>query len=94
MAGKLGSRHHPTTILQDFAKVAGTSYQMLEVFIIKQSGEVLTSFSNDNSANFSGDEKYNEEFPGVYLLTIHDKTLNQVALNLESKGLYLGESGN
>ena len=50
--------------------MAGTSYQMLEVLSFLQSGEVLTSFINDYSANFSGDKKYNEEFRGVYFLTI------------------------
>ena len=50
--------------------MAGTSYQMLEVLSFLQSGEVLTSFINDYSANFSGDKKYNEEFRGVYFLAI------------------------
>ena len=40
-----------------------------------QSGEVLTSFNNDSSAIFSGEEKYNEEFQGVYFMTIREKTL-------------------
>ena len=38
-----------------------------------QSGEVLTSVNNDNSAYFSGEKKYNEEFRGVYFLTIREK---------------------
>ena len=50
--------------------MAGTSYQMLEVLSFLQSGEVLTSFINDYSANFSGDKKYKEGFRGVYFLTI------------------------
>ena len=53
--------------------MAGTSYQMLEVLSFLQSGEGLTSFINDNSANFSGDKKYNEEFQGVYFLSIREK---------------------
>ena len=72
--------------------MAGTSYQMLEVLSFLQSGEVLTSFINDYSANFSGDKKYNEEFRGVYFLTYAKKRLksNHVfVLVLESKGLYL-----
>ena len=48
--------------------MAGTSFSIL------QSGEVSTSFNNDNSANFSGDKKYNEAFRGVYFLTICEKT--------------------
>ena len=47
-----------------------------------QSGEVLTSFKNDNSAKFSGEKKYNEEFLGVYFLTIREKNFksNPVAV--------------
>ena len=48
-------------------------------FSILQSKEVLTSFNNDNTANFSGVKKYNEEFRGVYFLTIREKTLNQIS---------------
>ena len=48
-------------------------------FSILQSGEVFSSFNNDNSANFSGEKKYNEEFRGVYFLTIREKTLNQIS---------------
>ena len=48
-------------------------------FSILQSGEGSTSFNNDNSANFSGEKKYNEEFRGVYFLTIREKTLNQIS---------------
>ena len=29
---------------------------------------------NDNSANFSGEKKYNDKFRGVYFLTIREKT--------------------
>ena len=46
--------------------MAETSDQMLEVL-------VLTSFNNDNSASFSGEKKYNEEFRGVYFLTTRKK---------------------
>ena len=42
-------------------------------FSILQSGEGSTSFNNDNSANFSGEKKYNEEFRGVYFLTIREE---------------------
>ena len=42
-------------------------------------GEDSTFFNNDNSANFSGEKKYNEEFRGVYYLTIRENTLNQIS---------------
>ena len=51
-------------------------------FGILQSGEVWTSFNNDNSANFTdfpGEKKYNEAFRDVYFLTIREKTLNQIS---------------
>ena len=51
---------------------------MLEVSIL-ESGEVLTSFNNDNSANFSGEKKWNEEFRGVYFLAMREKNLNQIS---------------
>ena len=35
-------------------------------FIILQSGEGLTFFNKDNSANFSGGKKEQWSFPGVY----------------------------
>ena len=73
MEGKSGSRRHSTTSFSVNVLVAGTSYQMLEVLSFLQSGEVLTSFINDNSVNFSGDKKYNEEFRGDYFLTIREK---------------------
>ena len=41
--------------------------------------EGSTSLSNDNSANFSGEKKYNEELRGVYFLTVREKTLNQIS---------------
>ena len=52
-AGKRGSRRHFTT-----------SFTELNVrnFSILQSGEVFTSFNNDDSAYFSGEKKYIEEF--------------------------------
>ena len=61
-------------------------------FSIFQSGEVLIFFINDNSANFSGEKKYSEEFRGVWFLTIPVKKFKSnlalvVALVLESKGL-------
>ena len=64
-------------------------------FSVLQSGEVLSSFNNDKSANFSGEKKFSEEFRGVYFLTIRGKTLiksNLVVLvvpDLKSKGLFI-----
>ena len=52
---------------------------VLAFWAILQSGEVLTSFNNDDSANFSGKKWYNEEFRGVYFWTIREKTLNQIS---------------
>ena len=81
MAGKRGSRRHSTTSFSESVVVAGTSYQIsvsnFRSFSILQSGEGSTSFNNDNSANFSGEKKYNEGFRGVYFLTIREKTLNR-----------------
>ena len=51
----------------------GNKLSNVRSFSILQSGEVSTFFNNDNSANFSGEKKYNEEFRGVYFLTIHEK---------------------
>ena len=45
----------------------------------KKSGESSTFFNNDNSANFSGEKKCNEEFRGVYILRRREKTLNQIS---------------
>ena len=59
--------------------MAETRYQMFEVFSVLQSGEVLSSFNNDESANFSGEKKDNEEFRVVYFLTIRERTLNQIS---------------
>ena len=74
--------------------VAGTNYQMLEFLaLILQSGEGPTSFNNDNSVNFSGEEKYNEEFWGVYFFDNTRKNFKSnlilvVVLVLECKGPY------
>ena len=57
---------------------------------ILRSGEGLTTYNNDNNANFSSEKMCNEAFWGVYCLTIRKKNLNSnlvlvVALVLESK---------
>ena len=78
--GKRDSRRHSTTSFSESVVVAGTRYQMCNRrFSILQPGEVLSSFNNDKSANFSGEKKYNEEFQGVYILRIREKTLNQIS---------------
>ena len=62
----------PTTSFSKNVVVAWTSYQMSEVSAlcnrgggVEGGGEGSTSLSNDNSANFSGEKKYNEELRGV-----------------------------
>ena len=43
--------------------------------------EGLTAINKDNSADFLGEKKYNEEIGGgggVYFLTIHKKTLSKI----------------
>ena len=63
-------------LLQVLARESGgNKLSNVTSFSILQSGEGSTSFNNDNSANFSGEKKYNEEFRGVYFLTIREKTL-------------------
>ena len=57
----------------------GNKLSNVRSFSILQSGEGSTSFNNDNSAIFSGEKKYNEEFRGVCFLTIREKTLNQIS---------------
>ena len=93
MAGKHGSLRHSTTSFSQRVVVAGGGLSNVRSFSILQSGEGSTSFNNDNSANFSGEKKYNEKFRGVYLLIIREKNLKSnlvlvVVLVLEHKGLY------
>ena len=76
LAGKRGSRRQSTTR----GRSGGNKLSDVRSFIILLSEEGLTFFNNDNSANFSGEKKkYNEEFRGVYFLTIREKTLNQIS---------------
>ena len=81
LAGKCGSPRHSTTSFSERVVVAETSYQILDVleFCNRERAKYATSFNNDNSANFSGEKKYNEEFQGVYFLTIPEKTFNQIS---------------
>ena len=73
--GRRGGRRHFTTSFSE-CRSGGNKLSNVRNFSILQSGEVLSSFNNDKSANFSDEKKYNEEFRGVYFLTIRKKTLN------------------
>ena len=42
-------------------------------------GERVTSFTKDSNANFSSEKWQNEEFRGVYILRIREKTLSQIS---------------
>ena len=72
LAGKRGSPRHSTTSFSE-CRSGGSKLSNVRRFSILQSGEVLTSLNNDNSANFSGERKYNQEFLGVYFLIIREK---------------------
>ena len=65
-----------------FSHSGGNKLSNVRSFSILQSGEGSTFFNIDNSANFSRAKKYNEESQSVYLLTIHEKTLNQISSDL------------
>ena len=54
--GKRGSRRHSTTSLSETVEVAETRYQMVEVVSFWDRERALTSFTKDNSANFSSEE--------------------------------------
>ena len=55
LARKRGSRRHSTTSLSEC--LSGENKKSnVRSFIILQSGEALTSFNNDNSANLSGEK--------------------------------------
>ena len=61
-------------------------------FIILLPGEGLTSFNKYNSANFSGEKKYNQAFRGVYFFyntreNIKSNLVLVVVLILKSKVL-------
>ena len=78
LARKRGSRRHSTTSLSE-CRSGENKKSNVRSFIILQSGEALTSFNNDNSANLSGEKKYNEEFRAVYFLIIREKNLNEIS---------------
>ena len=55
LARKRGSRRHSTTSLSE-CRSGENKKSNVSSFIILQSGEALTSFNNDNSANLSGEK--------------------------------------
>ena len=57
LAGKRDSRRHSTTKISENVVVVETSYQMLKFYQVLRSGEGLTSSTEDNSANLSGEKK-------------------------------------
>ena len=61
-------------VLARICRSGGNELSNVRSFSILRSGERVTSFTNGNSAYFSGERKYNEEFRGVYFLTIREKT--------------------
>ena len=71
LGGKRDSRRHSTTSFNENVVVAGTRSQMLEVLAFCNSGEVLTSFNNDNSANFSGWQKVRWRIPDYYRFLVN-----------------------
>ena len=56
LAGKRGSRRHSSTSFRANVVVARTRYQKLEVLSFLLSGERVTFFTTDNSANFSSEK--------------------------------------
>ena len=79
MGIRCGRRHSTKSFSE--CRSGGNKLSNVRNFSILQSGEVFSSFNNDNIANFSGEKKYNEEFRGVYFLTIREKVLNQISLS-------------
>ena len=87
---KLGNnftRHHSITHMN--VVVAGNMLSKVRSFIIFQSGEGLTSFNKDNSANFSGEKKKRSMklFGCLFLEPGNTRTTFKSNLVLESKSL-------
>ena len=53
-------------------------------YIILRSGEHVTSFTENNSANFSSEKWSNDAFREVYILRIRETTLNQISRSQSS----------
>ena len=56
LAGKGGSRRHPTSRFSGNVEVGETSYQMLEGLPFLNGGEGVPSFYKNKRANFSGEK--------------------------------------
>ena len=87
-----GKTWQPSSFYYEFqreCRSGGNKLSNVRSFSILQSGEGSTSFNNDNSANFSGEKKYNEEFWGVYFLIIREKTLNKISYSQSFSSLNL-----
>ena len=68
--------------------VAGNMLTNVRSFIILQSGERLTSFNKDNSANFSGENKTSMKLSGcLFLEPGNTRTTFKSNLVLEFKSL-------
>ena len=65
------------TSFSENVAVAEASYQMLESFIILQSGKGLTCFNKDNSDHYSG-EKSTMKLSGVSVFENTRKNLSQI----------------
>ena len=87
------SRRHSTTSFSKNVMVAETSLQMLQVLAFAI-GKGLNLFPNKyNSANFSGEKRYNEACRDVYFLRIREKNVKSnlvlvVVLVFESTGVH------
>ena len=69
--------------------VAETSYEMLEVLAFCNRERSQPPSITITVLTFRVKKKYNEEFRGVYLLTIREKNFkSNLVLVVESKGLY------
>ena len=74
LVGKRGIlRHSTTSFSENQCRSGGNELSNVRSFSILRSGERVTSFTKGSSAYFSGEKKYNEEFRGVYFLTIREK---------------------
>ena len=91
--GGRDSRRYSTTSFSKNVMVAETSLQMLQVLAFAI-GKGLNLFPNKyNSANFSGEKRYNEACRDVYFLRIREKNVKSnlvlvVVLVFESTGVH------
>ena len=76
---KRGSRRHSATSFSQSVVVAGTSYQILDVLAFCSRERAQLPSITITVLAFLVKKKYNEDFQGVYFLTIREKTLNQIS---------------